>query len=122
MAQEISFDVTLTVFKPTIMSAPISRRVSAQFDMAGLFFSEGSLSAGTSATLVPLGQVTAVGWAYFKNMDPTNYVQILDGASGDPFLKLTPGGVFMGPLDSDVVPYALANTAVCQLEFLIFSA
>ena len=68
--------------------------------------------------------VTSLGWAMFKNLDPTNYLEIrmATGASND-HIRIPPGKT-AGPFwfGSDVTaPYAIANTAVCMLEYLICS-
>lgn len=124
MANEITVTGSLTVNKPTVMSSAIARSiVNGQFNMAGNFYVEGTISVSTSGVVIPLGQVTAPHWAWFKNLDSVNFLTIRNGSGGADLLKLlagelTPGGV---PLLDTSTPYAVANTAACLLEYLIVS-
>ena len=81
---------------------------------------KGKVSVGTSEEAIPLGEVASLGWAVFKNLDGTNYVEIRKGTGGDDIVKLPPGGVALFYFGSDVTaPYWIANTAACQCEFFI---
>lgn len=124
MANEISFTVSLTANKPSIMSAPIGRSVSGLvLSMAGTqFIGPTSMLVTTSAIAIPLGQVTTPHWAWFYNLDPTNYVQFQNGSGGAVFLRLNPGEGTWVPLDPGITPYAKANTASVQIEYLILDA
>jgi len=84
---------------------------------------KGKVSVGTSEEAIPLGEVTALGWAGFKNLDVTNYVEIrfVTGAGND-HVKVPPLGVAIFHFGSDVTaPFLIANTAACQVEYLIVS-
>lgn len=119
---EITVTASLSAFKAAVMSSAIGRSITgATFTMTGSFYTEGSISVGITATLIPLGQVTTPHWAYFKNMDSANYLTIRNGASGADLLKLLPGEAAFVPLLDTSVPYAIANTAPCILEYLILS-
>lgn len=122
MANEISLTASLTAYKPAIMSSALSRAVSGFLaTMQGLFIVEGSVSIATVATAFPLGQVTQPHWAFFLNLDPTNYVQLMNGAAGAVFARLLAGEPAFVPLDPGCVPYGKANTAAVQVEFFILS-
>lgn len=122
MANEISLTASLTAYKPSIMSSALSRAVSGFLaTMTGNFIVEGTISIATSATLIPLGQVTAPHWAAFHNLDATNFLTIRNGSGGADLLKLLAGEWAFCPLLDTSVPYGVANTAVCLLEYLIFS-
>lgn len=122
MANEISLNGALSFFKPSIMSSAIGRAVAGlQFSVAGTTFVEGSVLIGTSATVIPLGQVAAPHWAFFNNLDAANYLTIRNGSGGADLLKLLPGECAFVPLLDTSVPYALAHTANVQLEYLIIS-
>ena len=78
---------------------------------------------GTSEEAIGLGEVTSLGWAFFINRDATNYLEIRSGtgASND-IIKLLAGEFAMFRFGSDVTaPFAIANTAACQLEGMIVS-
>lgn len=122
MANEITVALSLSAFKSSAMSASVGRALaSGTFTMTGTTWSEGVMSVPTSATAVPLGGVTAPHWAYFKNLDGTNFVKIRSGVSGADLIKLLAGEVGVVPLLDTAAPYVIADTAACLLEFLILS-
>ncbi len=78
---------------------------------------------GTSEEAIKLGELTTLGWMLFKNLDSTNYVELRDatGAAND-IVKVPPLGFAIFHFGSDVTaPFAIANTAACQCEYLIVS-
>jgi len=78
---------------------------------------------GTSEEAINLGEVTSLGYALFINRDPVNFVELRVATGGAKFAKLRAGQVAMLPLGSGAqVPFAIADTAACQLEYLIISA
>ena len=102
--------------------AAVGRNItSAQFNMSSGVYSEGVKSIATSATAIPLGGITSCGWAFFYNSDATNFLAIRNGSGGADVIKLKAGEIAMLPLLDACVPYAIADTAACLLEFLIFS-
>ncbi len=122
MANEISVSVSLGVNKPGVTQGTMGDSQNGlQFSMTGTAFVTGSYLAPITPGAIPLAQVTQPHWASITNNDPTNYVQLQNGASGAVFCRLLPGEVFLGPLDPGCVPYAIANTAPVQLSFWIFS-
>ncbi len=123
MANEITITASLAAFKAAIMSSAIGRAVSGlSFTMNGNdSIQKASFSVATSATLIPLGGIAAPHWAWFRNLDATNYVQLQNGVSGAVFARLYPGEFFLGPLDNGSTPYAIANTAPILLEYLILA-
>lgn len=121
MANEITLNAALTVFKSTYMSAAVGRVMTRSFTMTGNYMIEGVVTVATSATAIPLGSITSPHWAYFLNTDTTNYVTIRNGAGGTDLIQLLAGEAFFGPLLSTSVPYAVANTAACVLEYMIIS-
>ena len=81
-------------------------------------------SIGNSADeALVIGDVTTggtnLGWAMFYNRDPTNFVVITHGDNASAFLKLKAGEV-AGPMRLGTnTPFALADTAAVELEYLI---
>lgn len=123
MAQEITFGYSLTVYKPSVMAQALNRAVAEQrITMTGTTLVYGTMSVATSATAVPMGQVTAPGWCWFHNLDPTNYLTIRNGSGGADLLQLLAGESFWCRLISTAAPYAVANTAACGLEYILLSA
>lgn len=77
---------------------------------------------GTAEEAVQLAEVTAPGWAIFVNLDVTNFINLKVATSGAIFAKLKPGEFALLRLGSGAqVPYAIADTAACQLEVFIAS-
>lgn len=122
MADELTVTASMSCSKIPPMSAAIGRNISnALFDISSGVYSQGIKSFGTSEAAVPLGAVTSCGWSFFYNSDTANYVTIYNGAGGAVFLKLAPGEFAFCPLTPACVPYILANTAACLVEWLILS-
>lgn len=122
MANEITFSGSLSAYKATAMSSAIGRSIaSVLFTMTGTYTVEGTILVATSATVIPLAAVTAPHWSAFHNLDATNFVKIRNGASGADVPKLLAGEWAFFPWLDTAVPYAIADTAACLLEYLIIS-
>lgn len=78
---------------------------------------------GTSEEALDLGGLTSMGYAIFVNRDSTNYVEIRSATgAGNDIIKLLAGEVALFRFGSDITaPFAIANTATVQLEYLIIS-
>jgi hypothetical protein len=72
----------------------------------------------TSAEAIKLGDVTTPGAYYIKNLDSTNYVELLDAIAGNVFGKLKPLEETIGRFGC-AAPAAKANTAAVDIEVLI---
>ncbi len=70
----------------------------------------------TDETIVPV-DITAAGYAYFKNLDPTNYVE-LGPATTVYMIKLKAGQACVLPLKTGTV-YAKANTAAVKVQWML---
>ncbi len=122
MANEFAISGSLSCFKPSIMSSTVARAIaSLARTMSGTTYIQAEMSVPTSATVIPLGGVTSPHWAWFYNTDATNYLQLQNGASGAVFCRLLAGDFALVPLDPAAVPYAIANTANCLMEYTIFA-
>ncbi len=120
MANEITLSLSLTFFKPSIMAAAVAKFVSgALFSISGTTYIEGSVSVPTADLALPLGQVTQPHWAVFHNLDSVNKVSLKASAGGTYFPQLLAGEWAVVPLIPSAVPYAISDTAPCQLEYLI---
>lgn len=122
MANEVTVTGSLNVYKSSIMSSALGRSFSGlQATMTGNLISYGTISVGTSAEAIPLGEVTQPGWSFFKNADSTNRINLRNGASGADVVELLAGEVAMFRWYRSATPYAISITAACVLEFLIIS-
>lgn len=76
----------------------------------------------TSEEAIDLGELASLGFAYFKNLDATNYIELRmgTGASLD-MIKLLAGDFAWFRFGSDITaPFAIANTAPCYLHYIIW--
>ncbi len=119
MANEISVQIALSCYKAASMSSTIGRAKQFTATMTGSLKAEDTILVATSATLIPLGQVTSPHWAFFANLDATNFIKIRNGAAGADLVKLMAGKACVFPLYDSAVPYAIADTASCLLEYLV---
>ena len=81
---------------------------------------KGKQAIGTSEEAITLGEVTSPGWAIFINRDETNFINLKVATGGAIFAKLKAGEFAILRLGSGAqAPYAIADTAACQLEYFI---
>lgn len=79
-------------------------------------------SVGTSEEAMILGEVTSLGFCIFKNLDPTNYVEVRTGTGGTKIVLVSAGSVAMFAFGSGITaPFLIANTATCRVEYLLIS-
>ena len=119
MPNEISLTAVLNVVAASQQAMSVITQ-GMLASMTGTRISRGSvLVTNTGQTAIPLGQITAPGWAYLKNLDATNYILIKNGTTGASVIQLLPGEAAFFRFFSTCVPYAAANNTACILEFLI---
>lgn len=120
MANEVTVSAQLAVRSGNLDMADSSR---AQFDLADTTppVAAGVATIGTTHEAIPMGDVSAAGWAYFKNVGTTNEVQIGVDVSSTfyPFAELEPGEFAVLPLGTNA-PYAKADTAAEPLQYKIY--
>ena len=123
MANEITVSASLAFLKGS--AAATLAKAATKFTVSGAHFSSTVFNVPTTAggTAIPLGSVTAGGWCFIQNNDPTNYVQLLTAVSGTAFMRLMPGEFAAFRIDAGLTaPAALAHTAACDLEYLLIDA
>lgn len=78
---------------------------------------------GTSAEALNVGDVTTEGYAVFKNLDATNFVEVGWDASGfQSAFKLLPRMIAVVPLNPSRTWQAKADTAAVELYFRVLEA
>jgi hypothetical protein len=121
MANELTVSVTLSFQKGT--GSKIALALSGVFDVAGSAFIHGVQEIGTSEEAISLGGVPAanVGYMICKNLDATNFISIHPATGVVDLVKLNPGEPALFRLDDTdaQAPYALADTAACDLQYII---
>lgn len=121
MANEISIQATIAVRKD-YLSARRSQGRSFTMNAASPAKAAGIASIGFAAhEAIPMGDVGTAGYAWFENLDATNYVQIGIDVAGafHAFIKLKPGELALVRLGTNA-PYAKANAAAVKLDYEIF--
>lgn len=120
MASEITVQVSLKATKGNFI-LPKFGGTAFQPTMTGTNSTGGTQAIGTAThETLPVTDVGAAGWAYFKNTDATNFVQIGTDNAGTfiPFLKLLATEEVVCRL-ATAAPYAKADTASVDLQFQI---
>ena len=119
MADEIAIRQTLTAKGATTpnLTRSVSYNADAGNDFSGEIASIPTTAAGTALTVA--AAVGTKGWAYFRNVDATNFVDIgvQVAATFYPFARLMPGEECHIPLSPAVALFALANTAAVRLDY-----
>ena len=67
-----------------------------------------------------LGAVSAPVAGFFRNLDDTNFFDVLAGSGGDVITRVQPGQAPFVLLDPTVAPYVLADTADVLFEYVLF--
>lgn len=121
MADEITVGANISVFKSSSMSAAVARALAEQqFTMTGTHYIEGVLGVTTSAIAVPLGSVATPGWFWAYNADPTNTIHFRNDSGGADTAMLKPGEFCLFRWDDGATPYAIADSATCLMEYVLF--
>jgi len=78
----------------------------------------GSQIIGTTEEALALTDITTNGWAYFRNRDATNFVEIgvKPAATFYPLVRLNAGERCAFRLSQGITPYAKADTANVILQ------
>lgn len=119
MADELTVAATLTVTKspsPTVSlsSGSISVTVSGSRHIHNI------QNVGTSEEALQIGDLSGVlGWCLMINRDATNYVKVRSGTGATDLIRLEAGEPALFRLDPALAPYVIADTAACDLEYVI---
>ena len=74
-------------------------------------------AVGTTTEALSIGDITAVGYVFLKNIDATNFVQVglaTPVTDADAMITLLPGEFALFPTRLETI-YAKANTASCNV-------
>ena len=89
-----------------------------QIDVTGTRVVSNMQTVGTSEEALVVGDVGTAGFMIVKNLDSTNYVTLRAASAAADLVKLKAGEVAMFRLASNT-PYALANTAPVDIEYVL---
>lgn len=120
MANEITLNLSLKVAKSYLQQTMAPGTVTA--DLSGTNATGGSQNIGTSAEAIVMNDVTTAGYAFFRNLGPTNYVEIGTGTGTNfaAFAKLKAGEPAVIRLGTSA-PTAKANSAAIDLQYFILA-
>jgi hypothetical protein len=122
MADEITVTATLKLSKGFVSSSDSA--ANQRFDQTGDGLNSSLQNIGITAEAIALGDITTPGYAYFRNTDETNFVQIgqdISGGGFEEFCRLNAGeiAVFRLDLATGGVLQAKADTAPVDLQYTI---
>jgi hypothetical protein len=120
MANEIQITARLEVSKGFTYAAQLPAPILA--NLTGTAITSGVQAIGTSAEALLMNDVTTAGYAYFRNTDATNFVEIGTGISTSfvSFAKLKAGEIAVIRLGTNA-PTAKADTAAINLQYMILA-
>lgn len=118
MANEINVNVSFGVRNGNMVD---------KFEPGSLTFTQAAIGGpypgyqtiGTSEETIPTTEITTLGWAVFRNLDATNYIEI-GFSTGVYGIRLEAGEVACFRLNPGATIYAKANTAACKLLAKIY--
>ena len=101
----------------------LSREASQSYsgirvDVAGDKVTRVIQEIGTDEEALDIGDITTPGYILIKNMDDTNFVEIRPGSGTADLIKLEAGEIALFRL-ALAGPYAIADTAACDIEMLL---
>ena len=121
MANELTVSGLRIAFTKTDCPSVSLSAGSLTIDVAGTQVNDIVQLVGTSEEPILQGDVAAGGYMFVQNMDPTNFVSLRQATGGGNFIKLLAGEWAIFRLSADAsTPYAIADTAACNVRFLRF--
>lgn len=121
MASELALSgLTVAFTKANVPSVSFTAG-SLSITVSGTQIMDNVQSIGTSEEAILLGDVAAGGYWFVQNMDGTNFVELRSGTGATDFIKLLAGewAIFRTSADASA-PFAIADTAACNVRFLRF--
>lgn len=116
MANELTVSCSLRFSKS---GREVSKSYSGiQVTVSGDKWVFGVQEIGTSEEAIDVGDIGTAGFMICKNLDATNFVEIRPGSATADLVKMKAGEPAMFRLALNG-PYAIADTAAVDLEFLI---
>lgn len=88
------------------------------FDVTGTRYVRGVQAVGTSEEALDMGDISDPGWAYFRNLDASNYVEIFAATGETACIRLNAGESCCFRLVA-TAPFVQADTSSVDLEYMI---
>lgn len=117
MAQELTIQMSLGFTKALAALGKVFSQ--SYFDVSGTAAIQNVIAVGTTDETLALGDISTIGWVYMRNLDATNYVTV--GSDGTLYpIKLKPLEPMLVRWNAAAI-HVKANTASCQLEYVLIS-
>lgn len=119
MANELTVAVKATYDNGgTTFTAPDAAARSISINVTGDNVMHNRQTIGTSEEALVLGDVATGGYFIAVNRDDANFVELRSGTGATDFIRLKAGEVCLFRVSPDAMaPYAIADTAACELEY-----
>lgn len=119
MADELTVAATLTVTKSPSPTVSLSSG-SISVTVSGSRFVKNIQNVDTSEEALQLGDLSGVlGWCLMINRDTSNYVRVRAASAAADLIRMEAGEPALFRLDPAITPYVIADTAACDLEYVI---
>ena len=120
MANEISVTSTFSITNNNLTYSSSESFNADQSIQGGP--SNGTQQIGTTHETIGVTDITSLGWAVFKNLDNTNYIEVGVDVSATfyPFLRLLPGETVVVRVSPAITLYAKANSTPSDLQTSVF--
>lgn len=120
MAAELSLSLTFSFTKTACPTVP-QQTITLTPTVTGTQLMDNVQIIGITEEAILLGDVAAGGYCFVQNMDTTNFVEIRSGTGAVDIIKLLAGEIALFRMSGDATaPYAIADTAPCNVRFLRF--
>lgn len=90
-------------------------------DVTGRKITEIEQTVGTAEEALNLGDISSPGYIAIENMDSENTVSLRPSSGAADMIDLLPGEVALFRLAA-AAPYAIADTAACNVRFLLIES
>lgn len=116
MADELTISALLRFTKGT-KDVSFSDQ-SQQFDVTGTDYIQGTQTVGTSEEALAKGDITTPGYVFIRNLDATNFVKVRGATGGVDCVKIKAGEFALFRF-AGTAPFVIADTASCEIEYLL---
>ena len=125
MADEIKINSGMSLTNGTLKSPLLRNDFDADQTVARVLEDTQNITTSSTGEALNLGSISTIGWAYFKNLDATNFVTIgpdNGGGTITSFVKIEPGET-AGPIKINTTSIrAKSDTLAVELWYRIYEA
>lgn len=121
MASELTLSGLTVAFAKSNVPSVNFTAGSLSITVSGTQIMDNVQAVTTAEVAINLGDVATGGYWFVQNMDPTNFVTLRSATGVTGLIKLLPGewAIFRTNAGA-AAPYAIADTATCNVRFLRF--